>query len=124
VKKPEDIATDAGHDRVKNAKPPVELPAAEAHANSWTQAWAKVRSWFKIPYGYEDETGFHYGHEPAPVTAAATPSISHKVFTDRACDSEMFMAGTSTETSPAPAPEPEISADLQREKRELKVNPS
>jgi hypothetical protein len=122
VKKPEDIATDAGHDRVKNAKPPVELPAAEAHANSWTQAWAKVRSWFKIPYGYEDETGFHYGHEPAPVTATATPSTLREVFTDRACDSAMFMAATATETSPAPAPE--LPANARREKRELTVNPS
>ncbi len=122
MKKLENISTDAGFNRVKNASPTVELPAAETHANSWTHVWAKVRSWFEIPFGYEDETGFHYGHEPVPMTATATPSTFREVFTDRACDTAMFMAATSTETSPATTPDPPVSAP--RDKRELAINPS
>jgi hypothetical protein len=122
VKKPENISIDAGFNRVKNANPTVELPAAETPANSWTHVWAKVRSWFEIPFGYEDETGFHYGHEPVPVTATATPSTFREVFTDRACDTAMFMAATSTETSPTPTPEKPLNAP--REKYEFTVNPS
>jgi hypothetical protein len=122
VKKPEDITSEAGYDRAKNTHDSVELPAVEARVNSWTQAWVKVRSWFEIPYGYEDKTGFHYGHEPVPVQASAAHSTFGEVFTDRACDSAMFMAATSTETSPAPAPEQ--PANAQRENRELTINPS
>lgn len=120
MKKPEDITTDAGFNRAKSASPTVELPAAETRANSWTQAWAKVRSWFEIPYGYEDDTGFHYGEEP--VTCRSDANALREVFTDRACDTAMFMAATTTETSPAPAPEP--PANVTREKHEHTVNPS
>ncbi len=120
MKKPEDITTDAGFAGAKNTHASVELPAAEARVNSWTQAWDWVRSWFEIPYGYEDDTGFHYGHEP--VTCRSDANALREVFTDRACDTAMFMAATSSETSPAPAPE--LPANAQREKHELTVNPS
>lgn len=85
------------------------------------QTWAKVISWFDIPFGYEDETGFHYGHEPVPVQASPPRSALREVFTDRVCDTAAFMTATSSETSPAPAPKQPEKA--QREMRET-VNPS
>lgn len=42
-----------------------------------------LRSRFAIPYGYEDERGFHYGVEPTP-SGRAEKSETPKVFTDRA----------------------------------------
>jgi hypothetical protein len=45
-----------------------------------------MRSWFEIPYGYEDEKGFHYGPEPLPAKLAARKKVSQKVHTDRASD--------------------------------------
>ena len=92
------------------------------HVNFFQLAWARVRSWFEIPFGYEDETGFHYGHEPAPIHSTAGHKTLREVFTDRACDSAMFMAATSTETSPIPAPKQ--TSDPQRENRKLTVNHS
>jgi len=26
----------------------------------------RIRTWLEIPYGYQDENGFHYGPQPAP----------------------------------------------------------
>jgi hypothetical protein len=52
----------------------------------WHRLTARMRSWFEIPYGYEDEKGFHYGVEPVPPKAAAQTAIQPKVFTDRASD--------------------------------------
>lgn len=50
--------------------------------------WHRLASWlrsrFEVPYGYEDEHGFHYGIEPAPSKGAGTKTA--KVFTDRASD--------------------------------------
>ena len=122
MKKPEDITSDAGFDRAKSTQASGEHPVVEARSNAWSKAWAKVRSWFEIPYGYEDETGFHYGTEPISVQASAARTAFREVFTDRACDTAMFMAATSTETSPVPAPEQPAKA--QREKREMPLNPS
>ncbi len=119
MKKPEDITSDAGYDGAKNNHASVELPVAEARNNFWIQAWAKMHSWFDIPYGYEDETGFHYGHEPVPVQAIPTRSAFREVFTDRACDTAMFMAATSPETSSAPAPE--LPSNAPREKHDRKT---
>lgn len=53
----------------------------------WSRVVARVRSWFEIPYGYEDEKGFHYGVEPAPANLKAkTSAPPQNVFTDRASD--------------------------------------
>lgn len=32
----------------------------------WQRFTARLRSWFEVPYGYQDENGFHYGPQPAP----------------------------------------------------------
>lgn len=90
---------------------------SELPANVLLRALARVRSWFEIPFGYEDETGFHYGHEPLPVqtTAQATAPREpfREVFTDRACDSAMFMA--STDTQPASKPQSEVHSEVRKQ---------
>ena len=86
---------------------------SELPANVLLRALARVRSWFEIPFGYEDETGFHYGHEPSPVRAAAPREPFREVFTDRACDSAMFMA--STDTQPASKPQSEVHSEVRKQ---------
>ena len=56
----------------------------------WQRFLTRVRSWFEIPFGYEDEDGFHYGHEP----------VAPKVFTDRASDA-MFSPSSPPPTTAA-----------------------
>jgi hypothetical protein len=61
----------------------------EAHAMAgasgfWGRLAARVRSWFEVPYGYEDETGFHYGPAPTPEWAKKLNSVGLPVLTDRA----------------------------------------
>lgn len=48
------------------------------------RVWARFRGWFEIPYGYEDDTGFHYGKPPRPQYPLA--------LTDRACDAMLNQA--------------------------------
>ena len=70
----------------------------------WRRLVTRVRSWFEIPYGYQDEKGFHYGKQPTP-----------PVFTDRASDAMTYPMALPKLTSevpdqspapPAPAPTP------------------
>ncbi len=84
--------------------------AAVSPPSFWERLAARVRSWFEIPYGYEDANGFHYGHEPVPRNFAAQSGIAAKVLTDRACDAML---------SPSPAPPPTV--ETPAEERRLKV---
>jgi hypothetical protein len=72
---------------------------------------ARLVSWFTIPYGYEDETGFHYGHEPRParLTVASVPigPESWHLLTDRASEAIRYASAL------APAPE-ETAAENRR----------
>lgn len=122
VNKPDATSSDQGNNQAGHSRAVGESSASAPAGNIVSRTWAKVCSWFEIPFGYEDETGFHYGHEPVPFMAAVTPPMFRDVFTDRACDSAMFMAATSSETAPAPAPE--RTANARREKNEMTVNPS
>jgi hypothetical protein len=72
-------------------------------ASFWQRLATRVRSWFEIPFGYEDEDGFHYGHEPVPHSNAAR-STAPKVFTDRACDAML---------SPSPVPPPTAESPVE-----------
>jgi hypothetical protein len=36
-----------------------------AFSAPWRRIGAKLVSLVKVPFGYQDETGFHYGQEPA-----------------------------------------------------------
>jgi hypothetical protein len=58
--------------------------------SSQRSVWQRFVSWLRfrleIPYGYEDERGFHYGIEPAPSSRAERTTDGTKVFTDRASD--------------------------------------
>ena len=59
---------------------------ASPQRSLWHRFVSWLRSRFEIPYGYEDERGFHYGIEPAPGARAERTTDSPKVFTDRASD--------------------------------------
>ena len=120
MKKLENTTSVPGCARENETRLAGELSTPATSTNIVSRAWARVRSWFEIPYGYEDDTGFHYGEEP--VTCRSDANALRKIFTDRACDTAMFMAATATETSPAPAPEQPSNA--KRESHELTVNPS
>jgi len=64
----------------------VEFSDASRPTSLWHRLTTWLRSWFEIPYGYEDEKGFHYGAEPAPAKAVTRAATQPKVFTDRASD--------------------------------------
>jgi hypothetical protein len=59
-------------------------PSAPVPVSFWSQFTARVRSWFEVPFGYEDESGFHYGQQPAPKFASESVSSRARVLTDRA----------------------------------------
>ena len=66
---------------------------ASAGTTSWWRGIAdRFLSCFSIPFGYEDENGFHYGHQPNPEERMATQasSESRQMFTERACDAMVY----------------------------------
>ena len=64
----------------------VEFSDVSRPTGLWRHLTAWLRSWFEVPYGYEDEKGFHYGTEPVRTKAVAQTGTQPKVFTDRASD--------------------------------------
>jgi hypothetical protein len=64
----------------------VEFSNGSRPTGLWSRVITRLRSWFEVPFGYEDEKGFHYGTEPVPAEFAAKPSAPQKVLTDRASD--------------------------------------
>jgi hypothetical protein len=52
----------------------------------WGWLSQRVRSWFEPPFGYQDETGFHYGNPPEPHRNASPLSSRPAIATDRASD--------------------------------------
>ena len=53
----------------------------------WSRFTARIRTWFEVPFGYEDESGFHYGSQAAPPKArlaTEAASVRARVLTDRA----------------------------------------
>lgn len=83
---------------------------AATPAGWWARFTARIRAWFEVPLGYEDESGFHYGSQPAPRFAAEATSFRARVLTDRA-DHVMRhsvvlpVANTPAPATPAVAPE-------------------
>ena len=71
----------------------------------WHRLAGWLRSRFEIPYGYEDERGFHYGIEPAPSGRVEKAAVASKVFTDRASD-----------VIPSPCPVPLTDTEMSDEK--------
>lgn len=70
----------------QQSSPVIELSHAPRPNGLWLRFLARLRSWFEIPFGYEDEKGFHYGIEPAPAKPMAQTITPGKVHTDRASD--------------------------------------
>lgn len=70
-------------------------PSASSHSDSLSGLIARLRSWLEIPFGYENESGFHYGHEPVSARRLPWSSAASKILTDRACDAML---------SPSPVP--------------------
>ena len=79
---------------MKECAGPVEVQSLSrtASVSFWSKLAARVRSWFEVPYGYQDENGFHYGPEPVPDWALRSPLLQQagegkraSVFIDRAC---------------------------------------
>lgn len=52
----------------------------------WRRLLVRLRSWLEVPYGYQDENGFHYGDEPVPALPGNQAAAVPHVFVDRACD--------------------------------------
>jgi hypothetical protein len=106
---PEQSTTDASSDARAKSLTAVASSASKHSDSIFSRAWSTMRSWFEVPYGYEDETGFHYGEEPVRVQAVAPTSSSpapfRETFTDTAHGSAMFMAATGGQTAPPPKPE-------------------
>lgn len=76
-------------------------------AGFWSRLTARVRAWFEVPLGYEDESGFHYGSQPAPITtprfAAEATSFRARVLTDRADHVMRHSVVLPVANTPAPA---------------------
>lgn len=64
----------------------------------WLRFVGWVRSWFEIPYGYEDEKGFHYGKQTPPEWFQPTASET-SVFTDRASQAMKYSHAMPEETT-------------------------
>lgn len=62
----------------------VDAKIVSAPAGFWSQLAARFRAWFEVPFGYQDEQGFHYGQQPAPKLAVEATSTRARVLTDRA----------------------------------------
>lgn len=81
----------------------------------WSRLAMRVRSWFEVPLGYEDESGFHYGVQPAPQAprfAAEATSFRARVLTDRADHVMKHSVVLPTANPPAsPAVVPEKQAE-------------
>jgi hypothetical protein len=85
-------------------------PAA-ARTGFWARFTARIRSWFEVPLGYEDDTGFHYGTQSAPTprpTAETTP-VRAQVLTDRADQAIKHSVALLVTDQPAPSAMPATS---------------
>ena len=87
---------------------PSQDPAATAippPTRFWRRLARRVRSCLEIPYGYEDESGFHLGEEPVPPDIAAKLADSRRLLTDRACDAMPSPSPVSDPSFETPAKE-------------------
>ncbi len=71
-----------GSPQATDSTPPVTAPTG-----IWSRFTAFIRAWFEVRFGYEDESGFHYGSQAAPAKArlaTEAASLRARVLTDRA----------------------------------------
>lgn len=88
-----------------NPSPP-QSPArgVSAPISLWGRLRTHLNSWFEVPEGYQDETGFHYGIQPKPAQfSPPTMAASRGVFTDRACDAIVYASAKSPKPAEAPS---------------------
>jgi hypothetical protein len=86
-----------------------EAQAVAVVSGFWGRLAARVRSWFEIPFGYEDETGFHYGPAPTPEWAKKTSSAAPPVLTDRASSVIQYDNAKATTPGAVAAPDKKIA---------------
>lgn len=86
---------------------PGAASSAGQPAGFWSSLTARVRAWFEVPLGYEDESGFHYGSQPTPITtprfATEATSFRARVLTDRADHVMRHSVVLPVANTPAPA---------------------
>jgi len=73
--------------RGEEPSPASAIHLAAAPVGFWSRLTARIRAWFEVPTGYEDESGFHYGQQPMPTqaqTVTEDTAFRAKVHTDRA----------------------------------------
>ena len=82
-----------------------------ARAGFWARFTARLRSWFEVPLGYEDDTGFHYGAQSGPTqwSATETTSVRAQVLTDRADQAIKHSVALPVTEQPTPSATPVIS---------------
>lgn len=69
-----------------------------------------ILSWFDVPEGYQDESGFHYGPQPTATKSNYSGlSAAEELLTDRA--SEAFIYASAQ----APTPEATASKAIQKQ---------
>jgi hypothetical protein len=87
------------------------IPSAATQAGFWARFIARLRSWFEVPLGYEDATGFHYGAQsaPTPPLETETNSVRAQVLTDRADQVIKHSTVLPVTNQPAPSATPATS---------------
>lgn len=90
----------------------VATPSASVHSVSPSGLLARLRSWWEIPFGYENESGFHYGLEPVSAHRQSWSSAAATLLTDRACDAMLS-------PSPVPLSETDIAEEQSEAHRQI-----
>lgn len=97
--------------KASSSRANVLISPPAARARFWAGFTARLRSWLEVPLGYEDDTGFHYGTQSAPIPppATETTSVRAQVLTDRADQAIKHCIALPVTDTPAPSATPATS---------------
>jgi hypothetical protein len=87
------------------------ISPAATRVGFWARLTARLRSWFEVPLGYEDDTGFHYGAQSTPTARQATETtpVRAQTLTDRADQAIKHSTVLPVTDQPAPSATPATS---------------